>query len=76
MQGLVVVIGVIKQSLEFCFLLLTWIDEQNFCTDFHCEQFHLLVAEAHGGCHHFAVLEQVTNDVCSGAVQLRSELLC
>ena len=76
LQCLIIVIRVVEQSLQFSFLLLTWIDEQNFCADFHCEQFHLLVAKAHGGCHHFAMLEQVTNNICCRTVQLRSELLC
>ncbi len=71
----IIVIRVVEQSLQFCFLLLAWIHEQNLCTDFHCKQFHLLIAKAHGGCHHFAMLEEVTHYVCSGTVQLRSELL-
>jgi hypothetical protein len=35
----------------------------------------LLIAKTHGGCHHFAVLEEVTHHVSRGTVQLWSELL-
>ena len=42
--------------MKFCFLLLTWINEKNFCADFKSKKLHLFVAKAHGGCHHFAVL--------------------
>ena len=68
LQCLIIIVGVIEQCLQFCFLLLTWIDKKNFCTNFKRKQFHLIVAQCHGGCHHFTVLEQVTNNVCCCAI--------
>ena len=70
-----VVVGVVEQLLQFDFLLLTRLDEQDLGADLEREQLHLLVAERHGRRDHLAVVEQEADDVGRRAVQLRSELL-
>ena len=64
LQSLVVVIGVVEHGLQFHLFLLTWINEQDFCANFECKQFHLLIGKCHRCSHHLAVLEQIANNVC------------
>ena len=70
-----VVVGVVEQLLQFDFLLLTRLDEEDLRTDLEREHLHLVVAEGHGRGDHLAVVQQEPDDVSGRAVQLRSELL-
>ena len=75
LQGLVVVVAVVEQRLEFHFFLLAGVDQQQIGSNLERKELHLLVGEGHCCGDHFAVVQQEPNDVGSGAVQLGSELL-
>ena len=67
-QVFVVIVGIVEQRLQFHLFLLTWINKNDLCTHFECEQFHLLFTQTHGCSDHFTVFQQVTDNVCCGAI--------
>ena len=75
LSGLVVVITVVEEGLQFHFFLLTGFDQKNLGTNFKCEQFHLLIRQRHRCGDHFTVLQQEAHNVSRGAVESRCELL-
>ena len=69
------IVGVVKQLLQLDFFLLARFYKQNIGADLEREEFHLLVGKSHGRGDHLTVIQQETQDVGRGAVQLGTELL-
>ena len=75
LRGLVVIIAVVEEGLQFHFFLLTGFNQKNLGTNFKCEQFHLLIGQRHRCGDHFAVLQQEAHNVGRGAVETGCKFL-
>ena len=69
------IVGVVEQLLQLDFFLLARLNKQNLGADFEREELHLLVRKSHRRRDHLTVVQQETQDVSGGAVQLGTELL-